>query len=285
MRMRGTGIAAVALLALAAAAGEGSAGVLERARGTGELRVGYRADAQHFSFADPQGKAAGYSVELCRAVAREAAAEVGRAELALVEVEVTAVDRLAAVTAGKVDLLCEATTLTLARRAEIDFSLLTFATGATLLYPAGGPTTFEELSGRKVGVLAGTTTEADLRRALTESGIGAEVVPVPDHTDGIARLAAGEFAAYFGDGAILLYQLVRSPFRDRLRMSDKVLSYEPYALALPKGDDAFRLVVDRALAKLSRSGEVARLFEASFGADAKPSDLVRAMWVLNSIPD
>ena len=77
---------------------------------------------------------------------------------------------------------------------------------------------------------------------------------MPDHTDGIERLASGEFAAYFGDGAILLYQLLQSPFRDRLRLSDKVLSFEPYALALPKGDEAFRLVADRALAKLSRTG-------------------------------
>ena len=167
----------------------------------------------------------------------------------------------------------------------MDFSLLTFATGATLLYPVDGVSNFEQLAGKKVGVLAGSTTEAGLRQALTEAGIAAEVVAVASHTDGMERLASGEFAAYFGDGAILLYHLMQSPFRDRLRLSDKVLSFEPYALGLPKGDDAFRLVVDRALARLSRTGEIARLFEANFGAGAKPSDLVRAMWILNSIPE
>jgi ABC-type amino acid transport substrate-binding protein len=254
-------------------------------RDTGELRIAYRADAQPFSYKGGDGKATGYSVELCRAVARYAAAEVGRDSLKVVEVEVTAADRLNALDDDRADLLCEATTVTFARRAEMDFSLLTFATGATLLYPKDGATTFEQLAGKKVGVLVGSTTEAGLRQALAAAGIAAEVVTVPDHTDGIQRLASGEFAAYFGDGAILMIQLMQSPFRDRLRLSDKVLSFEPYALALPKGDDAFRLVVDRALARLSRTGEIVGLFQTSFGAGATPSDLIKAMWILNSIPD
>jgi ABC-type amino acid transport substrate-binding protein len=175
-------------------AADASAGALDRARETGELRIAYRADAQPFSYKGSDGKAAGYSVELCRAVARSAAAEVGRKELRVVEVEVTAADRLKALGDGRADLLCEATTVTFARRAEMDFSLLTFATGATLLYPKDGPTTFEQLAGKKVGVLVGSTTEAGLRQALATAGIAAEVVAVPDHTDGIERLCRARFA-------------------------------------------------------------------------------------------
>lgn len=273
---------AVGLLAWSATA---DAAVLDRARDTGELRLGFRADAQPFSLKKADGQAGGYSVDLCRAVAREAAAELGGKELKIVEVEVSGTDRFAAVEDGRIDLLCEATTVTLARRAQLDFTLPTFATGATLLYPVDGPTKFDQLAGKKVGVLAGSTTEPALREALERAGIAAEVVSVPDHTDGIQRLAAGEFAAYFGDAAILLYQLLKSPFQDRLRVSDKILSFEPYALALPKGDDAFRLVADRALARLSRTGQIAEVFESNFGSGAKPSDLVKAMWLLNSIPE
>lgn len=272
----------VSLLAFAVGA---DAAVLDRARDTGELRIGFRPDAQPFSLKKTDGKAGGYSVDLCRAVSREAATELGGKELKLVEVEVSGTDRFDALEDGRIDLLCEATTETLARRTQVDFSLPTFATGATLLYPADGATRFDELAGKKVGVLAGSTTEPALLEALKRANIAAEVVSVPDHTDGIQRLAAGEFAAYFGDGAILMYQLLKSPFQDRLRLSDKILSFEPYALALPKGDEAFRLVADRALAKLSRTGQIAEIFEVNFGAGAKPSDLIKAMWLLNSIPE
>jgi polar amino acid transport system substrate-binding protein/glutamate/aspartate transport system substrate-binding protein len=281
----GTGRLLLAGVLVIGAAAVARAGVLDRARDTGELRVGFRADAQPFSFTDGQGGARGYSVDLCREVAREAAAAVGRPELRLVEVEVAAADRLDAVPSGRVDLLCEATTVTLGRRERVDFTLPTFVTGATLLYPADGPTSFAELAGKKVGVLAGSTTQAGLAKGLRDAAVGAELVTVASHDEGIERLASGEFAAYFGDGAILLYHLVQSPFRDRLRLSDKVLSFEPYALALPKGDDAFRLVADRALARLSRTGEVAAVFERNFGTGAEPSDLVKAMWLLNSLPE
>lgn len=278
-------VAGLLALAAAAAAQAAAAGVLDRAKQSGELRVAFRADARPFSFKDAQGVAQGYSVDLCRAVAREVAAATARPDLRVVEVEVTATDRLQAVQDGKADILCEATTVTLGRRATLDFSLPTFATGATLLYPAGGASSFEDLDGKKVGVLAGSTTEAGLQRALDRAGIGAQVVAVASHAQGIERLAKGEIAAYFGDGALLLYNLLRSPERDKLKMSDLALSFEPYALALPRGDGDFRLVADRALAKLSRTGEVAVLFERNFGSGAKPSPLIQAMWTLNNLPD
>ena len=276
---------ALAMVLLGAAVGGADAGVLERAKSTGELRIGYRTDAEPFSFKNSEGKAAGYSVDLCKAAAAEAAVKLGVAELKLVEVELSAADRLDAIPAGKIDLLCEATTVTLGRREVADFSMLTFATGASLLYPKDGATSFDQLEGKKVGVLTGSTTETGLKKALEVAKIDATIVAVPSHTDGIERLANGEFAAYFGDGAILLFNLMQSPFRDRILMSDEVLSFEPYALALPKGDDEFRLVVDRALARLSRTGEIAAVFEKNFGSGAKPSKLIEALWVLDAVPE
>ena len=261
------------------------AAVLDRAKQTGELRMGFRADARPFSFKDAQGVAQGFSVDLCRAVGSEVATATGRPDLRVVEVPVTAQDRFDQLASGKIDILCEATTANLTRRQSMDFSLLTFATGATLMYPANGATKFEDLNGKKVGVLAGSTTEVGLQGALDAAGIRAEVVPVSTHGEGIAKLAKGDLAAYFGDGAILLYNLLQSPDKAKLRLSDLVLSYEPYALALPHGDDEFRLVVDRTIAELSRSGDVAVLFERNFGSGAKPSNLIQALWSLNNLPD
>src|SRR5262245_27753139 len=101
--MRALGIA-TALLLLAATQGE--AGVLDRAKETGELRIAFRADAEPFSYRNGQGQAAGYSVELCKAVARTLAQQVGKPALKLVEVEVSATDRLDTIVGGKADILC-----------------------------------------------------------------------------------------------------------------------------------------------------------------------------------
>lgn len=275
-------LALVLILPLVASAA--LAGALDRARESGALRLGVRTDAEPFSSRDDKGAWVGYSVDLCRAVLAQAAAALGR-ELTEVPVEVTAQDRFDAVRDGRVDLLCEATTMTLGRRELVDFTLPTFVTGASLLYRADGPDSFVELSGQKVGVLAGTTTEERLRALLAANTISAEVVPATTHDDGIARLRAGATAAYFGDQAILLFHLIQLGTDSGLRLSDRLLSFEPYALALPKGDDALRLVADRALAGLSHSGRIEQIFTANFGANASPSNLVEALWVLNRIPD
>lgn len=254
------------------------AGVLDRVRETGRLSVGVRSDAAPFAQIGADGEPAGFSVELCRKVATAVADAVGRP----IEVEVryvSAADRFARLVKGEVQLLCGPDTITLGRRAEVDFSIPTFVTGASLLYRADGPKRFEDLAGRKVGVLAGTTTEKLLARALEQGRLAATTVAVADHDEGLRRLLAGELDAYFGDGAVLLYHWLASPGRERLKLSDRGLSVEPYGLPVPKGDDAFRLLVDRTLAKLYRTGQIRKIFEASFGG-AEPGPLTEQLWLV-----
>lgn len=261
------------------------AAVLDRARESGTLRLGYRTDAAPFSTADAAGLPSGYSVELCKSVVEAVRTELAKPDLAVEWKMVGAEDRFSKLASGEVDLLCGADTLTLSRRAEATFSLLTFAGGSTLLYRADGPSTFDALAGQKVGVRAGTTTEERLKEGFAAAGLTVEIVPVGDHEDGIRRLASGELAAYFGDSAILTYQLLRSPERDKLRLSERIFGFEPYALVMPKDDTAFQLVVDRTLARIYRSREIERVFVASFGAGARPSELLRALYVLNALPE
>jgi ABC-type amino acid transport substrate-binding protein len=274
-------------LALAASilAGGADAGVLDRVRDNGTFNIGFRADTQPFSYKNDIGEPAGYSVELCRAVAAEVKAALNLPELKVNYVELGPEERFDAVTGGKVDLLCSADSISLTRRQTVDFSLMTFASGMTLLYRVDGPQGFEGLAGTKIGALEGTTTLDLLKKALQTQAIDAELVPVTSHEDGVQRLAGGELSAYFGDGAILLYQWLLSPERDRLKLSDRFLSHEPYGLVMARGDDDFRLVVDRTLAELYRSGEIAPLFAATFGRDAKPSPLVQAIYALNALPE
>ena len=53
--------------------------------------------------------------------------------------------------------------------------------------------------------------------------------------------------------------------RDELVVLDRLFTHEPFALALPRGDDDFRLVVDRTLSGLYMSGEFTDLYQQWFG--------------------
>ena len=261
-----------------------AAATLDRVREAGVFKIGYRTDAPPFSYDSAIGEPAGYIVDLCREVAASAKQELGLKDLKVEYVTVTAEDRFDAVANGRVDLLCEATTVTLARRRLVDFSLMTFIDGASVMVRSDGPQSFKALAGHKIGVHAGTTTEDALRRTLVDLKVDAEMVPVADHADGVKRLESGEFAAYFADRAILTFLLLEKGSPQSLRISKEYFTREPYALALARGDDDFRLLVDRTLARLYRSGAIAPIFARSFGK-AKASELLQALYVINALPE
>ena len=64
-----------------------------------------------------------------------------------------------------------------------------------------------------------------------------------------------------------------------------LFSYEPYGFMVRRNDAAFRLAVNRALAGLYRSGDVAAVYDRWFGAFGKPSQAIQAMYLLNGLPE
>jgi ABC-type amino acid transport substrate-binding protein len=261
-----------------------AAGTLDRISQSGTLRIGVREDASPYSYRNAIGESAGYAVDLCRAVAAHLKSQLGLEKLAVDYVTVTAEDRFDAVAEGRIDLLCGATTATLSRRERVDFSIPIFVDGASVLFRSDGPRDFEALAGHKVGVRAGTTTEDALRVTLTELGVDAEVVVIPTHDEGLRQLESGEIAAYFADQLILLALVTRSGPSKSVRLSNRLFTYEPYALALQRGDDDFRLAVDRALSRIYRSDAINRVFANTFGS-LRPNETLRAIFKINALPE
>lgn len=274
----------IALLVLLAVPGAAFADTLAAIEDRGAIRLGVRADAVPFSYKDTLGEPAGYTVQLCRAVAADLKQQLGLPDLAVEYVEVTTEERFDAIGEGRIDLLCGATSVTLGRRAMVDFSSPTFVTGMGVLYRNDGPASFAELAGRKVGVRSGTTTEATLRREAERADLRLEIVPMESHETAQEQLAAGTIDAYFADRAILIYLLLGGDHLDSLTVSERLFSIEPYALALPLGDHAFRLAVDSALSRIYRSEAIERIYAASFG-DIDPGDGLRGVYLLGGIPE
>ena len=280
-RLKPLTFAAAAVLAL----GSANAGTLDTVRQDKALRIAYRDDAPPFSFADDAGLPTGFMIDLCGSVVKHIGEQLGINDLKVAYVLVTAANRFEAIESGKADLLCEPTSETLARREHVDFSITTFVDGASLLVSGDGPSDFRGLSGKKIGVLAGTTTEQSLRDTLASAGLVADVVPAKTHQEGLAMLDRGEIVAYFADRAILAYLAAKSSDASKLRLADNYFSLEPYALALPRGDDDFRLAVDRALSHIYRSGEIAIVFAHTFGNQMQPSDTLKTLYSIAALPD
>jgi len=278
-------LAVISVAMLLAAVQVAAAGTLDRIVQEKTIRIAYREDAPPFSYKDKLGEPAGFVVDLCRAVAKKLAEQLSLPSLNAAYVPVTAENRFEAITHQKADLLCEPTSATLSRREQVDFSIPTFLDGASLMVRTGGLKNLRDLVGKKIGVLAGTTTEEALRTTLKEAGIAGDVVAAKTHGEGLAMLDDGKISAYFGDRSILLFLIKDSKTPEKLRLADDYLSVEPYALALPRGDSDFRLAVDRALSHIYRSGEIAAIFQHSFGGKAEPSPILRTLYLISGLPD
>ena len=84
---------------------------------------------------------------------------------------------------------------------------------------------------------------------------------------------------------MLFRSLKSSNAPDKLLLADDYLTIEPYALALPHGDEDFRLEVDRALSHIYRSGGLTPMFQRAFGNNFQIAPLVQTLYLVSSLPD
>jgi len=291
-----------ALIPTPAEAASGPAGTLDRVNRTGKIALGYRADARPFSFKDESGNAAGYSVALCQKVTEQLKAELKLSKLAVEWVPVTLDGRFRALQEGKVDLLCGADTATLGRRKDISFSIPIFPGGIGALLRADAPSGLREvlsesqapsrplwraspakiLEKQTFSVIRGTTSENWLVGHLDKFHISAKVVPGEGYDASIRRVLDRGANAFFGDRAILLDAAKRSPSARDLVVLDRLFTYEPLALGLRRGDEDFRLVVDRGLSRVFASGEIRDLYVKSFGV---PTEDALTFFRLSTLPE
>lgn len=268
---------------------DASAGTLDRVSETGKFRIGYVPDAPPLSFHDADGNAVGYSIDLCRHIAAAVKKRLGLDELELVFTPLGPMqERLSAVVNGRVDIECGATTVTLSRRERVDFTLMTFITGSAVLSRRGQAiNTLDDVDGATVAVLRDTTTEAVLRRAIEINELNVKLRLVDSRDEGMRLLNEGRVLGYASDRAMLIGQIFRNQNApNQYALTKSVLSFEPYALVVPRGDTEFRLVADKALAALYRSAKIRRLYHTWFGRYGEPlSPIVEAMYQFQAVED
>ena len=275
------------LLTLTPALGQDLDGTLKKIKTSSTLTIGYREAAPPFSFMGPDKRPIGYSIDICMNVASAIEKQLGLANLKLNWVAVTAENRIDMVAQGKVDLECSTTTITLARLERVDFSLMTFVDGGSLLIMASANvgSGLSDLAGKRIAVIPGTTTEKALTEFFKKEFITVQIVRVKDHAEGLAAIEGDKADTFASDRGILIGLALTSKDPKRFALANLLFSYEPYGLMMRRNDGAFRLAVNRALAGLYRSGGIVSIYERWFAAFGKPSEAIQAMYLLNGIPE
>jgi len=260
-------------------------GTLKKIKGSSTFTLGYLTSAPPFSFPGPDKSPVGYSIDLCKQIANKIQQQLGT-NLKLNWVPVTTENRLEMVASGKVDIECGTTTATLTRQERVDFSLMTFVDGGSLLTKADFKLRAPgDLADKRIAIIPGTTTETALTKVLKAEFVTVKFVPVKNHVEGLAAIQKDLADAFASDRGILIGLAVTSKDPSAFALPAILFSYEPYGFMVRRNDAAFRLAVNRALAGLYRSGDVAQIYDRWFGRLGKPSEALQMMYLLNGLPE
>jgi ABC-type amino acid transport substrate-binding protein len=276
----------LALIPALAAPAVAQTGTLAKIRKQGAITMGYLDGSAPFSFRDANGQPQGYSVELCRAIASGIRAQLKLKNLETRWVLLTIQNRLEAVKSGRVDIECSTTTWTLGRQANVDFSLITFVDGGSILTRVESEAgRIADFNGKRIAVISGTTTEKALKETLERRAIKARVITIKSRDEGLRLLESGAVEGFASDRIVLIGVVLTSETKGAFKLLDEDFSVEPYALALPRGDHDYRLAVNRVLARLYRSGDIQKIYDQWLGRLGPPSVLLSATYFIQSLPE
>ena len=250
------------------------------------INVAFASNALPFSFVGTNNEPAGYSIDLCKRVIARIGQAVGQPNLKVNWLAGSTPERLRMVATGKADLECGNTSQTLARLASVDFSGLIFVDAGGIMIRADSSfNSMADLDGKKIAVLKDTTTEARLNAIVQKHLVNTRVVQVGDANEALAMLESGSVDAYAGDKIKLVGLAAQAKDPAKFALLTEEISFEPYAMALPRGDAALRLEVNRALTQVYLSDEIEAIFGRWLGVLGRPTARLSAMYLLYSIPE
>jgi glutamate/aspartate transport system substrate-binding protein len=247
------------------------------------IRIAYRTDARPFSFLDGGNAPLGYTIDLCKPVVQSIAQQFGLQELKIQWVAVTVDTRFSAIADGKADMECGASTVTLGRMKEVDFSNLVFLESTGIVVAQSSNIhSFADMAGRKIAVIAGTTNASAMAEQIRRQSVDATLILVKDREEGISFLEARRADGFASDKLLLTGAKFKSGKAFVVLPDD--LSVEQYAIALPRGDSALRLAVNTGLAQIFRSGQAGDVFQRWFFG-LRPGPLMQTVYALGSLAD
>jgi glutamate/aspartate transport system substrate-binding protein len=279
-------IATTLLFAAGATQAQALDGHLKKIAAAKTITVAYRTDAVPFSFSAPDKSPDGYSIDICKRVVDSIQHQINAPELRIKWVPVTLQTRFDAVANGTADMECGASSVTLSRMKQVDFSNYIYVeTTGLLIKRSANLRGVPDLAGKKIVVIAGTSNERAVTGLLKRREITATIIPAKSREEAFATFDEGKADAFASDKLLLLGATAKAKDPGELVLLGEELSLEPYAIVLPRGDAAFRLAVNAGLSRIFSSGEIVSLYKTWFGSLGPMDALNQASYVLNSIPE
>ena len=220
------------------------------------LRVLTEADYPPFNYYDEEGQLTGFNVDLVRAVCKELAVpcEINTGEWNTL---------LESLKNNEADAVVASMAITAKSLSEADFTNRYYSTPARFAVKSGGTIeqiSVSELKGKKIAVVRGSAHEAFLRDFFEGAIVQAYATPAEARN----ALKSGEVDLLFGDAISLMFWLQGTDSARCCEFKGEGYIEPRYfgdgaGIAVKKGNERLREVLDYALARVKASGRYEEL--------------------------
>ena len=258
---------------------------LDKISETGTLTIGTRTGSPPFGYVNAKNEWVGFSIDLVDELIKPAIEKKLGKSIKVEKKESTPPTRIPLLSSGAVDLVAETMIDTRTRRDSVDFTLTYFVTGAQFLVKKGSPIKgIKNIDGKRIASQQGSTNA----RIIRERAPKAVLREFPDQPAAFQALVQGQVDAYTNDGIQLAGLKAKAPNPAQWDIVGDFYSYEPYGMALRKGDADFRNVVNGGLMDGIESGKFFEIYEKWFGPKGElpypMSPQVRSFMLLQVVP-
>lgn len=238
---------------------------LDRIARTGVLRIGY-GETIPFSFRTHDGKADGYSIELCRELAESIREKLSLERIGIEYVQRTASNRIQLLNAGSFDIDCSASTNTPERIRAVAFAPPHFFSTTRFASLAHSRlNVIDDLKGRSVSVTLGTVNVALVTQISRERHLNLAVVPTSSIQTAFELVGAGKVAAFAMDEALLIGLIGASGHHQDYALSrDAFDKPKPYGFMTRLSDPDFADTVAALLRDIYRGPRMRGIYDRWF---------------------
>ena len=284
-RVMGLFVALTVLVAGVGPAGAQQKSTLDKISETGTLTIGTRTGSPPFGYVNAKNEWVGFSIDLVDELIKPALEKKLGKTIKVEKKESTPPTRIPLLSSGAVDLIAETMTDTRTRRDSVDFSLTFFVTGAQFLVKKGSPIKgIKSIDGKRIAAQQGSTNA----RIIREKAPKAVLREFPDQPAAFQALVQGQVDAYTNDGIQLAGLKAKAQNPAQWDIVGDFYSYEPYGMAMRKGDADFRNVVNAGLMDGVESGKFFEIYDKWFGPKGElpypMSAQVRSFMLLQVVP-
>ena len=226
----------------------------------GKITIGTKFDQPLFGQAGPDGKPAGFDVEIGKLMAAALGIKADDIEW----VETVSANREPFIQNGKVDLVVATYTINDTRKEVVDFAGPYYVAGQALMVTADNEdiTGEDSLEGKKVASVEGSTPA----QYMTDNHPEAELSTFDTYSNCVTALLNGQVDAVTTDNVILAGFVAADQDKLKLVGDGATFTEEPYGIGMKKGDDDFRTFLNDTLQAAYDDGSWAKAWEGTAGS-------------------